>query len=235
MVNFAEWAKNASTFLRGLTYLPGRIEIADEIEPPANEDYHRAWLASDDCSLPPEIVRFLASASRRCFFLYRWSPPPDLRQALSDLFPGQETLIGGGDFCEGNCYSSFEKRDQLAGLLGPTLLGSLGWDRMEVERSRGYLRLMALPNGDTISLQLDPAGGTRCVSYLPADPAAEPRVLSPSFEQFLLDWQQLSYIQPSLEFLAPWLDSASGRLNADCEATAALKDLLAHRLANQLE
>ena len=84
---------------------------------------------------------------------------------------------------------------------------------------------MELPKGDAISLQLEPTHGDRCVVYVPADLASEPFFLSQSFEQFLLDWQRLRYIQPSLEFLAPWIDQ-SERLNVDCEATVMLNKLL---------
>ncbi len=228
MVDFAEWTRGVSAFLRGLCRLPGRIEIMDDIQPPATDDFHRGWLASDKSSLPPEIGLFLSSASRRCCFRYKWSPPPDDQHRLSALFPNQQTLIGGGDLCEAAKYSNYDRRDWFTDSFGPSTLGlEVVSGRMEAERSQARLPLMELPNGDTISLQLNTASGTRPVVYLETDTTTEPRILSTSFEQFLLDWQRLSYIQPTLDCLAPWIDPSSGRLNPDTEETDVLSKILA--------
>jgi hypothetical protein len=233
MVDFAKWTRAASAFLRRLTRLPGRVNVCDEIEPPANDDYHHEWLASDKCSLPPEIKRFLSTASRRCRFHYEWSPPPDHRHPLSTLSPNQQTLTGGGDFCEAAKYSNYDNASRRSGILGPSMLAAqrkfglaAASIHMEIERNEGRLPLMELPNGDTILLQLAMSKGARPVVYVRSDATAEPQVLSPTFERFLLDWQRLSYLQPSAEYLAPWIDPASGQLNPDTKQADALSTLL---------
>jgi len=227
MLDFAEWTRGVSAFLRGLTRLPGRIDIMDAIEPPADNEYDREWLDSEKCSLPSEIRCFVCSASRRCCFRYEWSPPPEYRHRVSALFPNQQTLIGGGDFCEAAKYSNYYNRDWFArsGVAGMFGLAAIS-GRMEPERCHGRVPLMEFPNGDVISLQLLKSNGARPVVYVAANTTAESQVLSTSFQQFLLDWQRLSYIQPTLEFLSPWIDSASGQLNPDSREADVLTSLL---------
>ena len=78
-MDYADWTRSVATFLRGLTYLPGRIAISDGIEPPARDDMdlYGWWLAAEKCTLPTEIGHFVYNASARCHLFYQWFPPTE--------------------------------------------------------------------------------------------------------------------------------------------------------------
>lgn len=115
-LDMAAWVRRTRTFLRGLSRLPGKVEVNDSIEAPGNEGDHREWLESMQCSLPDEIRRFVGEASNRCCFSYRWEPSAPWRERLERLFPGRAYFGGGGDLCEGSVYSVYDHRDRHAHL-----------------------------------------------------------------------------------------------------------------------
>jgi len=115
MIEIEAWIHRARAFIRGLAHLPGTLVLSDEIEPAPNDDYHRKWLESDDCSLPPEVHRFVSLGSARCAFHYQWTPPAGLRRQVQEILPGCETVCGGADFCEASFAGAFH--DSLGGAL----------------------------------------------------------------------------------------------------------------------
>ena len=84
----AAWTTRAKRFIRGLARLPGELNLSDDIEVPGLETFSRDWLESDECSLPPEVHRFVATASQWCCFSYQWKPPAELLDRLHEILPG---------------------------------------------------------------------------------------------------------------------------------------------------
>ena len=113
MVDYQDWLHNTEEFLRGLIRLPGRISVHAGIQPPVQDDCFCDSLEPGECNLPPEVVRFLATGTRRCSINYQWTPPPEFQSHLSALYPNQLTLFGGGDFCEFDKFTMFYNRSEI--------------------------------------------------------------------------------------------------------------------------
>jgi hypothetical protein len=219
MLDYAAWTRRVSAFLRRLTRLPGAISIGDEIEPPDAERCALSGCDSSQATLPCEIRRFLATASRRCAFHYEWTPPQQHRGLLAELFPGRLALCGGGDLCEAAKYDPgvAEFREDLEslfaslGLKTPTDLRKtpIAGEKQSCRR----VTLMELENGDTISLDEQATDRPWAVVYIEKARLPNARILSSSFEQFLLDWETLCYVGPEIWLLGPFLaDGGDGPL-----------------------
>jgi hypothetical protein len=253
-MDYAAWAQRVSLFLRSLTQLPGEIDIHDGIEPPGTDDFTQGWLGSDECSLPSELKAFVATASRRCNFRYRWKPPEQLQAKIGALLPDQGEVTGGADLCESYRFHNFDNRQWfqqelpplfdkaalfVAGLFHPDVAAAVptsekdmmnslmkGAGVTDAARTHGRVPLLTLPGGDQISLESDVTLGARPVVYVPSVDSGESRIVSTSFDQFLSDWEQLCYITPTLANLAPWCDPANGRLSPHNGTTSLLREIL---------
>ncbi len=213
MFDFAAWTHRASTFLRRLIRLPGEIGIADSIEPPGDSEFDQEWLHSKECDLPSEIRHFVSTASARCSFWYRWVPPPDLCRSVSDLLGERTAITGGGDMCELAKYCVSGKLSNPFGI--PNLYPPYS-DSVALERRHGRTPIMQFQSGVAISLGTA-IDGIRPVLYVTKAGEGPCRVLSPSFEQFLLAWEKTCYTDADLDGLAPWLDTTTGQLVPDAD------------------
>lgn len=220
-MDYTAWIFRASQFLRSLAWLPGDIEINDGIEEPASDQHSLDWLGSPKCSVPQELRAFMQSASRRCYLHYRWKPPESLQARIADIWPGHPELNGGGDLCELARHLVYDHRDWFKSVLGRRSQGGAS----DPARERGLIPILILQGDARLSLDMNAPSEHPPVVYTPPNDFATPHLISPSFDQFLMDWERLCYIQPDPDTLAPWL-SADGRgLNTECEATARLNTL----------
>ena len=101
------------------------------------------------------------------------------------------------------------------------LLGSVTSDD---EREHGRISLMTMDTAK-VSLECDEHNGARRVVFVDAT-APEGQVLSASFDEFLLAWEQIAYLTPTRENLDPWLDS-SGMLRPNASQARRLRSILA--------
>jgi hypothetical protein len=221
-MDYVAWTKRASSFLRSLTHLPGELDLDDGIEPPSADEHTQQWLRSDGCSIPSELKAFIATASRRCYFRYRWKPPAELQAELGNLFPGHVKLTGGGDFCEAAGYSNYDHRQWFRDNVEQYKVYAR---EAEIERARGLLPLMEMKGGAKISLDLRATDWTRPVVFVdPSTPKKRPLV-SRSFDQFLSDWERLCYITPSLANLAPWFEPGVGPIEPNDRKASLLRQI----------
>jgi hypothetical protein len=252
MMDYAGWTKRASSFLRSLTDLAGDFAAYDAIEGLGNDDYTQEWLRSVSCSLPPELKAFIATASQRCVIHYQWKLPPEFHWVFAELYPGRYELVGGGDFCEAARFQVCDDRPWFQHHFLPQLMktaaeiipplppdstpslasamefmtNTLMSNVVDSEHAHGRITLMNLEGGAKISLAPSVEESSRTVVYVdPSDPAKK-HVLSSSFDDFLMSWEQVGYIAPTLENLQPWLDPASGRLDPSHSGKPLLRDLL---------
>jgi hypothetical protein len=222
MLDFAEWTKRVSAFLRHLTRLPGKIIISDSIEPRGDSDFDREWLQSADGDLPDEIRRYIEIASARCVFHYEWTPQADLRKTMCELLGDRASLRGGGDLCELAKYGVSARGGGLGSFLGPDYCKP---DSVALEKQQARVPIMEFQKCRAISL--GPIGGERrTVVYVEKIGDAASRLLSKSFEQFLLDWEMTCYWDPEVDCLAQWIDPSTGQFKPNPEKCRALRRLL---------
>ena len=132
--------------------------------------------------------------------------------------------MGGGDFCEADKYHVHDmQRDRE----GPNvLLGEPPTNAMADEERQGCLPLMEWRDGTAVSLQVEPTNGRNPVVFVESVKTPSAHVLSASLEQFLMDWEAISYIEPRITALEPWLDPKSGHLRPDPDKAKAFRQLL---------
>jgi hypothetical protein len=214
MLDIAAWTHRVSAFLRQLTRLPGAIDIDDSIEPPVTDSFDRDWLESDRSGIPDVLRRFLATGSKRCVFSYKWTPPAGYPTADCGINSGQRVFNGGGDLCEAAKYHLTS--------LGVPVAGA-----MAEEQTLHRVPILELQGGEgIISLASQSDGSAWIVVYVKEAGERSIQVLSPSFEQFLLDWEKTCYTYTSINNLAPWLDPITRQLRPDPAKSRALYRLL---------
>jgi hypothetical protein len=240
MFDIAGWVQRAKTFIRQIANLPGFSELNDAIEPPATDEHSRVWLQSEKCSLPPEIHRFLSQGSKRCCFHYHWTPPTGLLPEFQRVFPGRDSIGGGADLCEAARYSIYDNRGHFRDLVKgqqQTILQMFAnaghnVDKLQIPHpgidlnDRGSLLVLAPRIGDQeLALQLSQVEADRGVVCVPGTGDRTPVKVSSGFEQFLLEWERIYYLSPTIENLRPWLDPDTGLLRPAQEAVRRLESL----------
>lgn len=219
MFDFVAWKERARQFVRGLANLPGPLVLTDNVEPAGQDNSSfREWLDAGSCSLPAEIRQFVRTASARCAFSYSWTPPIQRRPILEDFYPAQESIAGGADLCEASRYSNYDNRDWFRSFAaGQPWMDAL-FRSTSMFEERGDLLVLAPLNKDSqLALELSDDEQARRVVHVSLAGAGPRHILSRSFGQFLLDWEQVCYVEPTLENLRPWLDSRTGMLNPNPE------------------
>jgi hypothetical protein len=222
MMEYASWTHRASLFLRKLTHLPGEIAISDGIAAAGDDDHTKDWLQSAKCSLPPELRDFIATASRGCYFSYRWKPNGGLPALLAGIYPNRSEITGGADLCAASNFQCYDNRDFFA------RLGRMGLFARadDPERTHGRIAILAMNNGDQISVISKDAEPGGKIVYVPKESLEQPQFISDSFGEFLASWEQIAYITPSWENLAPWLDPKTGLLKPDSTKAERLRQVL---------
>jgi hypothetical protein len=101
------------------------------------------------------------------------------------------------------------------------------WLASDPEEKALWLRAFpfaSMVQGDFLALDLEEERADNLpVVYLSHDDRS--RVLSPSFDEFLLTWQRLCYLHPDLGLFASFFDPTSGYLSGAKEKVTGLQDL----------
>ena len=103
-------------------------------------------------------------------------------------------------------------------------------DRNKLIWSRS-IQIVHVMNGDSLGLDCEAPGcdlNDPPVVYLDHETLGTDQI-SPRFSEFMLHWQELSFIGPEIWLLGHWLDRDSGRLNPALHKTAQLRKLLTPR------
>lgn len=228
MLDFLKWAGRARAFVRGLAGVPGKVELNDAVEPPGKHDRDkRKWLRSGQCSLPPEIHRFVESASVRCTFAYCWTPPATWLPRMQAHLSNGDLVIGGADLCEANGYYLYDGRHEFRSVFESLPLPGGLADHFISTNDRGrFLPLASLDNDRKLVLELESADGNRGVGCFSETDRPEFHRLNISFEMFLTHWEAVCYVTPDPDSLKPWLDPVTGLLNPDPGRARAFRELL---------
>ncbi len=221
MVDFKRWAERAVDFTKRLRSLPGEIKVSAELAPPMSPPDAQALSGQLRLPLPAPLLAFLTTASCKCFCEYWWEPPAEFTGRLQDLFPVKTFIFGGASLCDSTEFATNERGcwDTADALAGDYPEDARLWSESVPFYECG--------NGDYVALYL--GRGRKeddCpVVYLCHDGYGASRVLAPSFEEFLIQWEQLCYIHPS--FLVQFfLDPVRQCINAKSPKKEGLHELL---------
>lgn len=233
MLDYAHWLKRAEDFVRGLGNLPGQWGVSIAIEPPL------ARRAADELrnrlpfGLPAPLYDLYTqgSASYRC--AYYWSPDEAHLPLVGEVFPHTYSLYGGARFIPA-C--------QLADAHASVRSWARGWNgtpdggpRPSWEAWQESIPFLAVGNGDYLALRVRGDRTDLPVIYLchDAEDGGDGRTafeISPSFDQFLSDWETLCYIGPEIWLLAAFLsDDGEGPVQVNQPKVALWREIVCGR------
>ena len=181
--------------------------------------------------LPAPLYDFYTRGSASCHCHYWWSsdsrPTP-----WEDAFPSQYTLYGGPEIIPASQLA--ECCANVRSWASSDWTGEGGGAPPGFERWRHAIPFVAVNNGDYLALDANADTSRTPVLYLchEADvycsespsPATE---ISPSFEQFLADWEKLCYVGPEIWLLSAFLaEDFTGPLQTDSPRASRWRDIL---------
>jgi hypothetical protein len=221
MLDYRAWAERAKKFTASLKSLPGRITVQAEVQPALSESEVLAISSRLRLPLPQPICAFLTTASANCSCEYWWKPPEELQARLEALFPIKTFIFGGASLCDSSQFEVNERgcRDTAEVL-----------EQVYPEDARLWFNAVPFHecgNGDYIGLYVgdDRRGDEFPVVYLNHDGYGGSMALAPSFDEFLVAWEELDYVHGS--FLTQFfLDPIAGCINPRSPKKSALDDLL---------
>jgi len=219
-LDYADWIQRAKNFLRQMHHLPGPIEISDGIQPPNDE--HLRGGDFQKSNLPAELQSFLRSASRRCVFYYRWRIPDQRIAAIQKILPNLNEVVGGCDFCEEVKFFLSANEGLLKELFQSMPFAMPGF--LPNVRSNMGIVLSELRDGSRLILKDGSNPLDRAVYYSSKQNPDSETILSSNFDEFLLSWEQICYLSPTMDNLRPWMNA--DRLAPDRTKAEYLRELL---------
>ncbi len=196
MIDYAAWIRRAESFVRQLNRLPGQWGMSIRIRPPISTDAADKLAASLPLGLPGPLRDFYTTGSSNVCCRYFWEPGDKYQRKVDKVFLYQHSLWGGPeliaaeDLADEHCVQEW-----FCG--AEDLLGENSKDVLAVWQNT--VPFIAVGNGDYLALHINHELPEMPVVYLCHDDTDMPIMrISPSFEQFLTDWEQLHYIGPDM-------------------------------------
>ena len=230
MFDYARWLQRAEAFVRGLNELPGQWEISVDVEPPLSVDAAEQLRRTLPLGLPVSLLGLYTTGSARFQCSYRWSPDEEHLPIIAEVFPHQYTLYGGARFIPAV---------ELAETQAAVREWAVEWDapphgppRAGWELWHQCVPFLSVGNGDHLAIRV--RADDQPVLYLchDAEDAGDGRTafeISPSFDQFLADWETLCYVGPEIWLLARFLaDDGNGLLEVDQPIAARWREVIDH-------
>lgn len=203
-IDIKSWLGRAESFVRQLNYLPGGWGIAVEIEPPVSAEQADELAAELPLGLPAPLRSLYVDGAAAFKSTYYWKPNVDSLPKIQEVFPYQSTLMGGPDFIPfhelKNAHSIHEWCDCFPNADTPEM-------KRAIDVWHNTVPIIALGNGDAVGLHINRKLNSREVVFLCHDePEDSVTFLSPSFGQFLADWECALYAGPETRFLSAFFD-----------------------------
>lgn len=222
---YSSWIRRAEAFVRQLNYLPGRWGISLSIGPPISEAEADQLHQTLPFGLPAALRRFYTQGTGKCSFRYTWEPDKKVLLQLQEVFPHQMSYYGGAEFIP--CSELLDAH------------GIHTWwdgspdDFKEAKAAalrmwRNTIPFIYIANGDCVALHINENAEQLPVVYLCHDDEEKPvRLLSPSLDKFLADWELLCYLGPEIWLLYVFLDdSGEGPLNVEQGKVRRWRDII---------
>lgn len=219
-IDYPLWIDRLRKFTGKLHQLSGEIDVIAEISPTVSEEMlsyiSRKWKGG----LPTALRRFWSEGASGIDCKYSWRPQEGDLPRLQEIFESTDSICGGVRFepaasiYPGNsgAVPNDECMRETVGQAGLEL-----WCRCAV--------FLHVGNGDCLGLDPTTNPDDPAVIYLFHD-GEESGQISPTFSQFLLAWEELSYIGPECWLLDYWLDWDLGTIDCTKHKTAELRRLL---------
>lgn len=225
-MNYRDWIYRALSFCAELKKLRGEITVKCQAAPPLTKQELAQLRERWKRPLPAELIRFWTEGSCHLDCLYVWTPSPADLPELRTIFEYDDYIWGGPRFIP--AAEVDPERVDTSDFGGDILNGA----REDAERTKRLwgraIIVLHMDNGDCLGLDPEAPGcdpNDPPVVYLVHDGATSDQI-SPSFTEFLCEWEQLSYIGPDWMFLDYWLDVDERRISADLHMTEELRRLL---------
>jgi hypothetical protein len=198
------WMHRAESFVRQLNYLPGEWGISVSIEPPITSDEADRLAATLPLGLPAPLRMLYLEGAAKFKCRYHWTPREDMLRRTGRIFPHQRSFYGG---------PSFIPWSELPDVHGIHSWWD-GWDDPSTEDQRKAREIwrqtvpfIAVGNGDAVGLHVTGESDIYPVVYLCHDDEECPVTpLSPSFDQFLTEWEKICYVGPEIWLLDSFWD-----------------------------
>jgi len=220
VLDYKKWVQRAVEFTTSLRSLPGEIHVTAEAHPPTTQLDVERLSSGLRLPLPEPICVFLTGASSNCSCEYWWMPPSELLGSLSEVFPSNDFIFGGASLCDKERFARDEKGRYDTGE---------ALEKAYPEDAKLWIHSVPfheVGNGDCLGLYVGPDRRKKeCpVVYLDHDGYGGSRVLAPSFDEFLVAWEELKYI--GAFFLRQFfLDPISQSINPNSPKKRLLDDL----------
>lgn len=188
MLNYAEWIERFRAFCNRLQTIPGS-EARSEIKKPLPKHKVDALAASLPLGLPSPLRHFLLEGSSQCEIFCYYRPSRRVLKQVTKLFSGPiVTILGGGVLCKAREFRAYQE----ACLdLSEWLLEAHPKDGRFWADSVPFIDLL---NGDYVALF---RGSKKLpVVYLDHDGNGYSKIIAPGFDEFLLGWEKLHYLNP---------------------------------------
>ena len=224
MLDYSEWLQRAEDFVRRLNYLPGRWGISVAVEPPLSRAAADELCEVLSFGLPSPLYDLYSRGSASYCCTYNWELDESHLPLVGQVFPQTYSLYGGARF-----LPAAELKDTFASVRA----WATKWDATADDPPRPGWELwhqcvpfIAVGNGDFLALHVSDSSARLPVLYLchDAEDGGDGRTafeISPSFDQFLGDWETLCYIGPEIWLLRQFLaDDGNGPLEVNQPKTA---------------
>jgi hypothetical protein len=218
MMDYRDWIRDLDRFVADVPSLAGEVEHQITVAPPLKRDALANLDKSLRLKIPRPVAQFLERGSGGCVSHYFWEPTGPQAERLRSILDRQY-VFGGVPLCDSRNLAQWQDWC----VEGATETG------LADEPAEKSLWLRAFPfafmsHGDFLALDLEHGSGDPPVVYLCHDNKS--RLLSRSFDDFLVQWRRLCYIGPDLYLFEEFFDPASGYLSGASPKAKALRTLL---------
>jgi hypothetical protein len=218
MMDYRSWIRDLQKFIADVGSLNGELDRQLSVAEPLKLASLEGLNESLRVKIPRPIARFLKEASGGCKIHFVWEPEGSQLQALQKAI-GRDFFFSDGPLCDSEKLRQWQEWT----LEGATEM----WIAEEPEEKAVWMAafpFVFMSDGDFLALDLRQGSDDPPVVFL----CHEDKycLVSPSFDEFLFQWQGLCYFGPDYYYFRDFLDNSTGYLSSMSPKAEALRQLL---------